>query len=194
MLDTERLFYFDRLHSSPELYRAHKGPSPMNATLSPDSGASNVVSIEQAQDFIGKALGCSPWLEITQERVNQFAQATGDFQFIHIDPERATKESPFGSAIAHGFLTLSLLSMLSAQSPTIKIQGCSVAINYGLDKVRFVNPVPVGSRIRAHFTLISAIEKSPHSYLVKHKITVEIEGKGKDKPAMIAEWLGMSVV
>ena len=152
----------------------------------------NFVSIERAQDYIGKALGSSPWLEITQERVNQFAQATGDFQFIHMDQERAAKESPFGGTIAHGFLTLSLLSMLSAQSPTIKIQGCSVLINYGLDKVRFINPVAVGSRIRAHFILVSAVEKSPGAYLVKHKITVEVEGK--DKPAMIAEWLGMSII
>ncbi len=158
----------------------------------PLAGAPNFVSIEHAQDYVGKNLGSSPWLEITQERVNQFAEATGDFQFIHLDPERAAKESPFGGTIAHGFLTLSLLSMLSAQSPTIKIAGCSVLINYGLDKVRFVHPVAVGSRIRAHFTLVSAVEKSRGAYLVKHKITVEIEGK--DKPAMIAEWLGMSVV
>jgi len=156
------------------------------------TGTPNFVSIAQAQDYLGKDLGSSDWLEITQERVNQFAQATGDFQFIHMDPERAAKESPFGGTIAHGFLTLSLLSMLSAQSPTIKIQGCSVSINYGLDKVRFLNPVAVGSRIRAHFSLVSAVEKSPGAYLLKHKITVEVEGA--NKPAMIAEWLGMSVI
>ena len=164
----------------------------MTAPQSPQANTPNFVSIEQAQAYVGKELGSSDWLEITQERVKQFAEATGDFQFIHLDPERAAKESPFGGTIAHGFLTLSLLSMLSAQSPTIKIKGCSVLINYGLDKVRFINPVRVGARIRAHFSLVSAIEKSPGAYLIKHKITIEIEGQ--EKPAMIAEWLGMSVI
>jgi len=164
----------------------------MTTTSAPDANSPRLVSIEQAQELVGKALGSSDWVEITQERVNQFAEATGDFQFIHIDPERAAAESPFGGAIAHGFLTLSLLSMFSAQGSTVKIKDCSVSINYGLDKVRFIAPVPVGSRIRVHFILVSAVEKSPGNYLLKHKATVEIEGV--DKPAMIAELLGMSVV
>ena len=149
------------------------------------------VSLEEAQALIGQEVGITDWLLISQEKVNQFAEATGDFQFIHIDEERARQETPFGGTIAHGFLTLSLLSMLSAQTDTIKIKGATVFINYGLDKVRFINPVRVGKRIRARFELLSAIEKSPGQHLLKHKATVEIEGV--DKPAMIAEWLGMSI-
>jgi acyl dehydratase len=149
------------------------------------------VSLEEAQTLIGQEVGISEWLQITQEKVNQFAEATGDFQFIHIDEERARQETPFGGTIAHGFLTLSLLSMLSAQTDTIKIKGANVFINYGLDKVRFINPVRTGKRIRARFELLSAIEKSPGQHLLKHKATIEIEGV--DKPAMIAEWLGMSI-
>lgn len=163
----------------------------MNATTPQSASAPNFLSLDEAQQHIGEEVGISPWLEITQERVNQFAQASGDFQFIHIDPERAKAETSFGGPIAHGFLTLSLLSMLSAQSSTIKIAGCTVLINYGLDKVRFMNPVKVGARIRARFTLVSAQEKSPGHFLVKHKAVIDIEGE--TKPAMIAEWLGMSV-
>ncbi len=149
------------------------------------------VSLEEAQTLIGQEVGITEWLQITQEKVNQFAEATGDFQFIHLDEQRARQETPFGGTIAHGFLTLSLLSMLSAQTDTIRIKGANVLINYGLDKVRFINPVRVGKRIRARFELISAIEKSPGQHLLKHKATIEIEGV--DKPAMIAEWLGMSI-
>ncbi len=151
-----------------------------------------LVSLEEAQTFIGQEVGVTQWFEITQERVNRFAEATGDFQFIHIDEERALKETPFGGTIAHGFLTLSLLSMLSSQTGTIKIDGASMSINYGLDKVRFINPVRVGKRIRARFELVSAVEKNPGQFLLKHKATVEIEDE--EKPAMIAEWLGMAVL
>ena len=151
-----------------------------------------LVSLEQAQTLIGTEVGVTDWYEITQERVKQFAEATGDYQFIHLDEERARRETSFGGTIAHGFLTLSLLSMLSAQTDTIKIEGVKVAINYGLDKVRFINPVRVGKRIRARFELMSAAQKNPGQYLIKHRVTVEIEGD--DKPAMIAEWLGMSVL
>ncbi len=163
----------------------------MNATSSQTASAQQFLSVEEAKQHIGEEVGISPWLEITQERVNQFAQASGDFQFIHVDPERAKAETPFGGPIAHGFLTLSLLSLLSAQSSTIKIKDCRVLINYGLDKVRFMNPVKVGARIRARFTLESVEEKSPGAFLLKHKAVVDIEGE--TKPAMIAEWLGMSV-
>lgn len=163
----------------------------MSATSTDIFDTPNLLSIEQAQDYIGKEIGVSPWIEITQQRIDQFAAATGDFQFIHVDHERALAETTFGGTIAHGFLTLSLLSMLSAQGATIKIKDCTVAINYGLDKVRFMQAVKVGSRIRAHFTLISASEKSQGYFLIKHKATIEVEGS--PKPAMIAEWLGMSV-
>ncbi len=157
----------------------------------PPASKANFVSIEEAQAFVGQEVGVTPWLEITQARVNQFAEATGDFQFIHMDEARAKAETPFGGTIAHGFLTLSLLSYFGAQTTTIKIKECSMAINYGLDTVRFLNPVKVGSRIRARFSLVSAVEKSPGHYLLKHKVVVEIEGESK--PAMIAESLGMAV-
>jgi len=179
----------------------------MSARITPDSQVKNYVNnasltkledsmpkfvtLEEAQTFVGQEVGITQWLEITQKRVNQFAEATGDFQFIHIDPERAKAETPFGGTIAHGFLTLSLLSMLASQTGTIKIKDSKVAINYGLDKVRFMNPVRVGKRIRARFELMSVVQKG-QNVLLKHKATVEIEDE--DKPAMIAEWLGMQVL
>ncbi len=149
------------------------------------------VTLQEAQTYVGQEVGITQWFEITQERVNQFAEATGDYQFIHIDPERAKAETSFGGTIAHGFLTLSLMSMLASQTGTIKIKGATVSINYGLDKVRFMNPVRVGKRIRARFELMSVVQKGSN-VLLKHKVTVEIEGE--DKPAMIAEWLGMQVL
>jgi len=156
------------------------------------NAAPSYVTLEEAQAFVGQEVGITQWFEITQERVNQFAEATGDFQFIHIDRDRALAESPFGGTIAHGFLTLSLLSLLASRTGTIKIKDSTVAINYGLDKVRFLNPVNVGKRIRARFELLSAAQKSPNSVLLKHRATVEIEGESK--PAMIAEWLSMAVI
>jgi acyl dehydratase len=199
ILDTERLLYlvgkasmmFLPSNASGKIYETSMKPTSMNPTGSSAASKQNFLSLEEAQQFINKELGVSPWLEITQARVDQFAEATGDFQFIHVDRERALAETNFGGTIAHGFLTLSLLSMLSAQSATIKIKDCPVSINYGLDKVRFMNPVKVGSRIRVRFSLLSVQEKSPGHFLIKHKAVVEIEGE--DKPAMIAEWLGMSV-
>jgi acyl dehydratase len=152
---------------------------------------SNVIDPAQLPDYIGKEVGVTDWLEIDQERIDKFAEATGDFQYIHVDPQRAAK-TPFGTTIAHGFLTLSLLSMLSNQNGGVKLKDAVMGINYGLDRLRFLNPVKVGSRIRARFTLVDATEKQPGRYLLKHHVTVEIEGE--EKPALIAEWLGMTVV
>ena len=140
---------------------------------------------------MGKEVGLTEWLEINQERINNFAEATGDFQYIHIDESRA-KNTPFGTTIAHGFLTLSLLSKLSSMGGGIKLNDAVMGINYGLDKVRFISPVKVDSKIRARFELVSAEEKKPKHYLLKHNVTVEIDGE--EKPALIAEWLGMTVV
>ena len=151
----------------------------------------NVVSINQLADYVGKEVGLTDWIEIDQDRINQFADATGDHQYIHIDPERAA-QTPFGTTIAHGFLTLSLMSMLSSQNGCIKLENSVMGINYGLDKVRFINPVKVNQKIRARFELASAEEKKPNHYLMKHNVTIEIEGE--EKPALIAEWLGMTVV
>ena len=152
---------------------------------------SNFVSTDQLVGYIGKEVGLTDWVEVDQVRINNFAEATGDFQYIHVDEERAA-ETPFGATIAHGFLTLSLLSKLSSMSGGIKLENSVMGINYGLNKVRFLNPVKVNSKIRARFELISAEEKKPNHYLLKHNVTVEIEGE--EKPALIAEWLGMSVL
>lgn len=152
---------------------------------------SNIVSVDQLDDYIGKEVGVTDWLTIDQDRINKFADATGDHQYIHVDPQRAA-ETPFGTTIAHGFLTLSLMSMLSSQNGAIKLDNAVMGINYGLDKVRFINPVKVGSNIRARFELVSAEEKKPNHYLMKHNVTIDIEGE--EKPALIAQWLGMTVV
>jgi acyl dehydratase len=152
---------------------------------------SRVVNADQLSNYIGREVGVTDWFEIDQERINKFADATGDHQYIHVDPERAA-QTPFGTTIAHGFLTLSLMSMLAGTNGSIKLENAVMGINYGLDKVRFVNPVKVGSKIRARFELVSADEKKPKHYLLKHKVTIEIDGE--EKPALIAEWLGMTVV
>mgnify|MGYP001444065078 FL=1 len=151
----------------------------------------NKVSVKDLKGFLGKEVGLTEWIEINQDQINKFADATGDFQYIHVDEDRAA-ETPFGSTIAHGFLTLSLLSKLSSMNGGIKLENSVMGINYGLDKVRFINPVKVDSKIRARFRLISAEEKKPKHYLLKHNVTVEIEGA--EKPALIAEWLGMTVI
>ena len=152
---------------------------------------SNVIDPAELPGYIGKEVGVTDWFQIDQERIDRFAEATEDYQYIHIDKERAA-QTPFGATIAHGFLTLSLLSMFSNKNGGIKLKGAVMGINYGLDKVRFINPVKVDSNIRAHFTLLEASEKQPGRYLLKHYVTVEIEGE--EKPALIAEWLGMTVI
>ena len=152
---------------------------------------SNVINASQLQDYVGKEVGLTDWIEVDQKRINQFADATGDHQYIHLDADRAA-QTPFGTTIAHGFLTLSLLSMLSGIGGGLKLENTVMGINYGLDKVRFLNPVKSGAKIRARFILASAEEKKPGNYLLKHNVTVEIDGE--DKPALIAEWLGMTVV
>lgn len=138
-------------------------------------------SVDEVKAAIGEDLGSGEWLEITQERVNQFADATGDHQWIHVDPERA-KSGPFGAPIAHGFLTLSLLPDLAGSIFTV--EGPKLVINYGLNKVRFPNPVPVGSRIRAN-AVITSVDESSAGVSMVVKNTVEIEGV--EKPACVAE-------
>ncbi|MFO7193532.1 MULTISPECIES: MaoC family dehydratase [Thermocrispum] len=131
-------------------------------------------------DAVGEQLGTSDWLEITQERVNQFADATDDHQWIHVDPERA-KTGPFGRTIAHGYLTLSLLPVLLRQ--IYRVENTSMVINYGLNKVRFPAPVPVGSRIRATSTLSDA---KPVDGGVQVELTTTVEVEGGSKPACVA--------
>ena len=132
----------------------------------------------------------SRWVEIDQSRINAFADATEDWQFIHVDPE-AAKATPFGGTIAHGFLTLSLMSAMTydANPP---LEGVVMGVNYGFDKLRFLAPVAAGSRVRGRFKLMSAEDKGGGRWLIKHEVTVEIEGA--EKPALIAEWLGMQMV
>ena len=141
-------------------------------------------TIRELESRVGQEVGVSPWVEITQERIDTFAKAIEDFQWIHVDARRA-KDSPFGGTIAHGFLTLSLLSHLSEQ--TFSFSDRRMGINYGLNRVRFTSPVPVGSRVRARVTL-ARFENIDGGVQVTWNATVEIEGAGK--PALVAEWLG----
>lgn len=133
----------------------------------------------------GQEIGVSPWLEVTQERVDTFARAIDDFQWIHVDPERAAK-SPFGGTIAHGFLTLSLLSHLAER--TFSFSDRRMGINYGLNRVRFTAPLKTGSRVRAHFTLGRLEPIEGNGVQVLWNVTVEAEGEAK--PVLVAEWLG----
>ena len=141
-------------------------------------------------NLAGRQLEPSPWLEITQERVDQFADATNDHQFIHVDPEKAAK-TPFGGPIAHGFLSLSLLSYMNAQSSVVP-ENLAMIINYGSDKIRYLAPVRVGKRIRSHQQIVEINEKRPGQWLMKTAVTVEIEGE--ERPALAAEILSMLVV
>lgn len=147
-------------------------------------------AVAQFQEQIGQSDGHGEWLLIDQARINLFADATGDHQFIHVDPERAAKQSPYKTTIAHGFLTLSLLPYLTGSIPTRNpkaYEGMFMAVNYGLDKVRFPAPVPVDSKVRAERTLVSAEFKEPNAVQLKQQVTIEIEGGSK--PACVAESL-----
>ena len=142
------------------------------------------VDVRTIGNRVGEQIAVSGWLEVTQERINQFADATGDHQWIHVDPARAAAELPSKTTIAHGFLTLSLLSTLIRES--IQFTGLRMAINYGLNRVRFVSPVPSGSRIRALITLQAVDEVSGG---VQATWLATIEREGGEKPAAVAEWL-----
>ena len=131
-----------------------------------------------------------PWITLDQERINQFADVTDDHQFIHIDQEKAA-QTPFGGTIAHGFLTLSMLVKMTEGEGIIP-ENVVMGINYGFDKVRFLAPVRAGKRVRAHRELLSVDQKDDNRFLLKHAVTVEIEGE--ETPALVAEWLGMMVV
>ncbi len=140
-----------------------------------------VDGIEGVRGLVGRGLGTSDWLEITQEMVDRFADATGDHQWIHVDVERATAESPFGGPVAHGYLTLSLLPMLLPQ--IVEITGFRLTVNYGTEKVRFPAPVPVGSRVRATAVCDSV---TPIEGGVQMLVTVRVEVEGGSKPALVA--------
>ena len=148
------------------------------------------VPVAELKDYVGKELGRSDWLTIDQERINQFAECTGDHQFIHVDPEKA-KLTPFGTTIAHGFLSLSLVPKLM-EGIMIMPKGLKMAVNYGLDSVRFIQPVKVGSKVRLAVTLVDATEKNPGQWLLKARVVLEIEGQ--DKPGYVAEPLTLCFV
>ena len=144
-------------------------------------------SLDEIRAKVGSEIGVSPWIEIDQDAINTFAEVTGDHQFIHVDPEAAA-QTPFGGTIAHGFLTLSLLSQMAA--PTILVPHTTrMVVNYGFEKVRFIAPVRSGKRVRGRFTLASAEEKKPGQWQFLHNVIVEIEGE--ERPALQADWIGL---
>ncbi|BBH48257.1 MaoC family dehydratase [Pseudomonas sp. KU43P] len=148
------------------------------------------VPVTELSQYVGKELGRSDWMKIDQQRINLFAEATGDFQFIHVDPEKAAK-TPFGSTIAHGFLTLSLIPKLMMDLLVVP-EGLKMVVNYGLDSVRFIQPVKVDSNVRLKVDLVEVTEKKPGQWLLKATATLEIEGE--EKPAYIAQPLSLCFV
>ena len=146
--------------------------------------------LEEIRSKVGEEIGVSGWLTIDQQRIDEFADATADHQFIHVDPEAAAR-TPLGGTIGHGFLSLSMLSRMAADAMLVP-DNIKMALNYGLDRVRFIAPVKRGKRIRGRFRLDSVDEKAPGQLLLRHTVTVEIEGE--EKPALTAEWLGLLFV
>ncbi len=148
------------------------------------------ITLEQAKASVGREVGVSPWREVTQDMIDRFADATDDHQFIHCDPERA-KETQFGGTIAHGFLTLSLLSAMAFETVP-RLEGSDIGVNQGFDTLRFIAPVKTGSRIRTRFTL-AKVKARPSGWIeVAHDIAVEIEGSAK--PALTATWLTLAYI
>lgn len=151
-----------------------------------------LVAKEELQNMIGQEMGASEWFQIDQARINAFADATLDHQFIHVNPEQA-KHTPFGGTIAHGFLTLSLLPYLQTSMPDLVVpKGLKMGMNYGFDKIRFLAPVKVDARVRAVAKLKEAVEKNPGQFLLTAEYAVEIEGQ--PKPALVADWMVMYFV
>ena len=146
--------------------------------------------LDEIRSKVGHEVGLSDWIEVGQDRIDDFADATEDRQYIHTDPELAA-QTPFGTTIAHGFLTLSQLSRMAVDAMQVP-DGIRMAVNYGLDRVRFLAPVKAGKRIRGRFVLDSIEEKAPGQILMRHTVTVEIEGE--EKPALTAQWLGLIFV
>lgn len=149
-----------------------------------------LAGLDEIRRRVGEEVGVSSWLIVDQPRIDAFADATEDRQFIHVDPAAAA-ETPLGATVAHGFLSLSLLSRMGAEAMLVP-DGVTMALNYGLDRVRFLAPVKAGSRVRGRFTLDSVEEKAPRQILMRHVVTVEIEGEGK--PALTALWLALMFV
>src|ERR1700722_12653086 len=140
------------------------------------------------QAMVGKEVGVSSWHVVDQGRINVYADVIEDHQFIHIDPERAKPETPFGSTAAHGFLAMSLMSNMSYEVMPV-IEGTTMGVNYGFDRLRFISPVRAGSRVRGRFTLMEATLRKPKELLSRTNVSVEIEGEAK--PALAADWIGL---
>ncbi|MBU3069881.1 MaoC family dehydratase [Aestuariicella sp. G3-2] len=149
-----------------------------------------LIKKDEIEQYIGRESEPTEWFTVTQDQIDQFADCTHDHQFIHVDPEKA-KETPFGSTIAHGFLSLSMLSHFSEEFG-MAIEGVYMGINYGFDSVRFLSPVKVNSRIRARAKNLEIVEKNPGQFVTKTEVTIEIEGV--EKPALKAVWIGMQMV
>ncbi|MGY4436537.1 acyl dehydratase [Bradyrhizobium sp. F1.13.1] len=146
------------------------------------------ITLQAYQAMVGKEIGVSSWHLVDQPRIDTYADLIEDHQFIHVDPERAKKETAFGTTIAHGFLTMSLLSIMSYEVMPV-IAGTTMGVNYGFDKLRFISPVRSGKRVRGRFVLAEAKLRKPNELQSRTNVTVEIEDE--DKPALVAEWLGL---
>jgi acyl dehydratase len=146
------------------------------------------VSLEAYRAMVGQEIGVSSWHLVDQGRIDLYADVIEDHQFIHVDPERARRETAFGTTVAHGFLTMSLLSIMSYEVMPV-IEGTTMGVNYGFDKLRFVSPVLSGSRVRGRFTLTEAKLRKPKELQSRTSVTVEIEGG--EKPALVADWIGL---
>jgi acyl dehydratase len=149
-----------------------------------------IATLDEIRGRVGEEIGVSDWVLIDQARIDAFAEVTEDHQFIHVDPEAAAR-TPFGGTVAHGFLTLSLLSRLAADA-MLRPETMKMGVNYGFDRVRFMAPVRSGKRVRGRFVLSSFEEKRPGQWQFVHKVTVQIEGE--EKPALVADWIGMMFV
>src|SRR4029077_6740982 len=146
------------------------------------------ISLSAYQEMVGHEVGVSSWHLVDQNRIDVFADVIEDHQFIHIDPERAKKETPYGSTVAHGFLTMSLMSIMSYEGMPV-IEGTQMGVNYGFDRLRFISPVRAGSRVRGRFVLAEAKLRKPTELQSRTNVTVEIEGE--EKPALVADWIGL---
>jgi acyl dehydratase len=146
------------------------------------------ISLAAYQDLVGREIGVSSWHLVDQKRIDAYADVIEDHQFIHVDPVRAKAETAFGTTIAHGFLTMSLLSIMSYEVMPV-ISGTTMGVNYGFDKLRFITPVRAGSRVRGRFTLAEARLRKPKELQSRTNVTVEIEGE--EKPALVADWIGL---
>ena len=146
------------------------------------------VSLDTYRAMVGQEIGVSSWHLVDQGRINVYADVIEDHQFIHVDPERAKRETSFGATVAHGFLTMSLLSIMSYEVMPV-IEGTTMGVNYGFDKLRFVSPVKSGSRVRGRFTLTEAKLRKPKELQSRTNVSVEIEGE--EKPALVADWIGL---